>query len=148
MRIVLRILKIQRGRIILFLKECPSPPFAPLCVVVAIAPAQAVGLAAGGLLAVAPLQVHRGQLPLATWSRVVGPCGLAAGGRPLRPSRSQSCPRAAVALAGGYPLQAPAPAGGRPFATRPCWETSTGRSYIFVFQIRMEKIKEVKRPPL
>ncbi|RRT60937.1 hypothetical protein B296_00018994 [Ensete ventricosum] len=27
-----------------------------------------------------------------------------------------------------------------------CWETSTGRSYIPVFQIRMEKMKEVKRP--
>ncbi|RWV77022.1 hypothetical protein GW17_00062208 [Ensete ventricosum] len=29
-----------------------------------------------------------------------------------------------------------------------CWETSTGRSYIPIFQIRMEKMKEVKRPLL
>ncbi|RWV77237.1 hypothetical protein GW17_00061962 [Ensete ventricosum] len=29
-----------------------------------------------------------------------------------------------------------------------CWETLAGRLYIPVFQIRVEKMKEVRRPPL
>ncbi|RWV97824.1 hypothetical protein GW17_00039363 [Ensete ventricosum] len=147
MRTILRIYEIKRGRTILFSKGCPSPLFAPLCVVVVTAHIQAVGLAAGEPLAPAPLLAHRGQLPLAgwppleAWPRASAPCGLAATGRargrllPLRtvarcrgPGRNRSllC-KGALAVVG------------RPLA---------GRSYILVFQIRMEKMKEVKRPPL
>ncbi|RWV79988.1 hypothetical protein GW17_00058801, partial [Ensete ventricosum] len=90
MRIVLKIFEIQRGRIILFSKGCPSPLFAPLFAVVAATPAQATGLAVGGLLAAASLQAHRGQPP---------PCRRTAGSRPLRPGRGRQ------ALA-GLPLAA------------------------------------------
>ncbi|RWV91225.1 hypothetical protein BHE74_00003428 [Ensete ventricosum] len=78
MRIVLENFKIQRGRIILFSKGCPSPLFAPLCAAAAFAPAQAAGLAACGPLAAALLQARRGRQ-------------LLAGGRPLQGSWSHPC---------------------------------------------------------
>ncbi|RWV80427.1 hypothetical protein GW17_00058304 [Ensete ventricosum] len=62
----------------------PYPLLAPLCAVAAAAPAQAVGLAAGGSLAVAPLQARYRQPPLAAWLLAVAPCRLAAAGRAHR----------------------------------------------------------------
>ncbi|RRT32443.1 hypothetical protein B296_00058961, partial [Ensete ventricosum] len=62
------------------------------------------------------------------------------------------CARGAAALAGGCPLQgawpqptAPLP-GGLDYSRPPL--VRGRRSYIPVFQIRMEKMKKVKRPPL
>ncbi|RZS05544.1 hypothetical protein BHM03_00036071 [Ensete ventricosum] len=69
-----------------------------------------------------PLRTRRGQ-PLAGWPLAVA----LAGDRPLQVAGSPLC-RGALAATG-----------------RPC---RGGRSYIPVFQIRMEKMKEVKRPPL
>ncbi|RWW20328.1 hypothetical protein GW17_00015568 [Ensete ventricosum] len=106
------------------------------------------------------LRVRRVPFAGAPWA--VAPCGLAAGDSPLRASRSRSCPRATTAPAGGLHLRVAAPTGGRPL--QEAWPQPVaplqgalaaagrpvvgGRSYILVFQIRMEKMKEVKRPPL
>ncbi|RZS27103.1 hypothetical protein BHM03_00060536, partial [Ensete ventricosum] len=67
-------------------------------------------------------------------TRAVGPYGLAAGGHPLRARREQP-PLAA------WP-QLVVPTGSCPFAGVP-WLQQTAP-----LQIRMEKIKEVKHPPL
>ncbi|RWV79886.1 hypothetical protein GW17_00058918, partial [Ensete ventricosum] len=112
MRTVLEIFEIQRGRIILFSKGCPSHLFVPLCAVAAAATVQAAGLVAGRSLATAPLQACRGQSPLAGTPRAAAPCDLAAGGNPLRASRSRLCPRAAVPCKGLV-------AADRPFAGGP-----------------------------
>ncbi|RWW30450.1 hypothetical protein GW17_00004971 [Ensete ventricosum] len=90
----------------------------------------------------------------AGWSQPIAPVG----GRPLQVVGSP--------LVGGPWLQPAAPAGGvgrgQPPPCRGPWPQSaaptaspsslfllrTRRSYIPVFQIRMEKMKEVKRPPL
>ncbi|RWV95773.1 hypothetical protein GW17_00041576 [Ensete ventricosum] len=86
------------------------------------------GLAASGR----PLRVGRWGLPAL--------CDQAVGGSPLRASRSRSCSRAVATPTGGRPLQGGMAAVGCPLAG--------GRSYIPVFHIRMEKMKEVQRPPL
>ncbi|RWW15774.1 hypothetical protein GW17_00020370 [Ensete ventricosum] len=149
MRTVLEIFEIQRGRIILFSKGCPSPLLAPLYVVVA-ALVQAAGLAVGGPLAAVPLQARRGQSPLAVgrWRsplagtpQATAPCRLATVGR----ARGRLLPMRVAA-----PLQVagPCPAAPPPRCLR-CENTArTRRSYIPVFHIRMEKMKEVNRPPL
>ncbi|RWV90282.1 hypothetical protein BHE74_00053445 [Ensete ventricosum] len=53
-----------------------------------------------------------------------------------------------AAPAGYCPCRRP-PLAGWPWVAGPAWGLAmAGRSYIPVFQIRMEKMKEVKRPPL
>ncbi|RWW05202.1 hypothetical protein GW17_00031536 [Ensete ventricosum] len=115
--------------------------------------------------------------PLAGWLLLAGPCGLAAADWPLRAGRSRSCPLV-VTPYGLLPLLAAAPCrgpgrsrpslvGSQAMAGRPYRGPNRGqpplhadsmhvaapphrqwRSYIPVFRIRMEKMNEVKRPPL
>ncbi|RWW89194.1 hypothetical protein BHE74_00001830 [Ensete ventricosum] len=89
-------------------------------------------------------------LLLATSPRAATPCGLVAGGayaRKRRPYRRQPCHGRPwlplqVAL-----IMAVHPCRWLGHGYRPC-KGRGRRSYIPVFQIRMEKMKEVKRPPL
>ncbi|RWV84314.1 hypothetical protein GW17_00053978 [Ensete ventricosum] len=88
------------------------------------------GLATGGC----PLRSHRGQQALAGWPLAAAPCRLIV-----------------IVQARGWPqpLQMATPCRwpGRS-RSPPCGRAVGRRSYIPVFQIRMEKMKEVKRPPL
>ncbi|RZS06541.1 hypothetical protein BHM03_00037203, partial [Ensete ventricosum] len=100
-----------------------------------------------------PLRVHRGQ-PLASWLPMAVPYRRVAGNRPywlVEVGRARGWPP----LASGRPLQvAGSPLAGGPWLqpAAPCSQPRPTppprRSYIPVFQIRMEKMKEVKRPPL
>ncbi|RWV87062.1 hypothetical protein GW17_00050982 [Ensete ventricosum] len=123
------------------------------------------GLAAGS----SHLRPGCGRLPLAVTPWATGPYGLAAGVNPLRAGRSRSCPWGCChygwpPLAGGQAAIGCPFIGGRPplqrawpwpYPATPCKgflrcenTARTRRSYIPVFQIRMERVKEVKRPPL
>ncbi|RWV85124.1 hypothetical protein GW17_00053108 [Ensete ventricosum] len=72
------------------------------------------------------------------------PAGATASGVPVRDDRQRP---ARKRLPTAHPRRA---IGGSrcPRGWPPYWETLSGRSYIPVFQIRMEKMKKVKHPPL
>ncbi|RRT31423.1 hypothetical protein B296_00057727 [Ensete ventricosum] len=158
MRIVFKIIEIQRGRIIIFSKGCPSPLLAP---------------------SVSPplLLLRRRRLPFTVDSRPakgrphlrLAPCSqppcerrAASGCRPLRTAAPGGDSR--PLRAGPSRNRSPTYGGGRGWPTLhgdwlwlvtppPCYlrcgnTARTRRSYIPVFQIWIEKMKEVKRPPL
>ncbi|RRT32678.1 hypothetical protein B296_00044794, partial [Ensete ventricosum] len=100
-------------------------------------------------------------LPLAALQRASATSGIAAGDCPLRPNRERCLRAQAPAMpAGGraywrLPLQGALAVADRPFAgglgrsrLPLAVGLTVGRSYIPVFQIWIEKMKEVKRPPL
>ncbi|RWV77685.1 hypothetical protein GW17_00061451 [Ensete ventricosum] len=155
MRTVLRIFKIQRGRIILFSKGCPSPLLAPS------APSPPLPLHrrqgkrlpfAAGAATPASGRVGRRRQPLAGAALLVAAAHRSSKRRPcgLLPLRAIVAP-CGLALAAAWSWVA-SPTWGLA-APPPCYlrcenATRTRRSYIPVFQIRMEKMKEVKYPPL
>ncbi|RWW87440.1 hypothetical protein BHE74_00003734 [Ensete ventricosum] len=143
----------------------PSSSSLNVAVATTAAPAQATGttpLQAGRGWAL-PLWPRREQLTLAAWPRAgAGPTALPRASHCKRP-----CPQPTVPYAGALAAASRPFAGGLDHSRSPlqeawpwlaahppphcvCYEntTRTRRSYITVFQIRMEKMKEVKRPPL
>ncbi|RZS23492.1 hypothetical protein BHM03_00056437 [Ensete ventricosum] len=145
--------------IVLFSKGCPNPT-CPICAAAAVAPVQATaaharrqppcqGAANPTAGATAPTndRVGRGQQPLAgalqpaLFAGATLQAGVPTGGcRPLWAT--------ATASDAGLPCGLALVAAGRPLAGDFSRGLTVGRSYIPVFQIRMEKMKEVKRPPL
>ncbi|RWW63226.1 hypothetical protein BHE74_00029606 [Ensete ventricosum] len=84
--------------------------------------------------------------PLTGWLLAAAPCGLATGCRHLR---ALPCTFACVApFPQATPLRAATPTGYRPLRAGLGRGLAVGRSYIPVFQIRIEKMKVVKRSPL
>ncbi|RWW39271.1 hypothetical protein BHE74_00055416, partial [Ensete ventricosum] len=135
------------------------PPLRPVS-----PPLLVIGLATGGN----PLRAGRCRLALAGWPQPVAPAGwhqpaVPAGGRPLQgawPQPTAPCRyhgHGRTPLQGAWPWPAistykqhacgrPSPAGSAHFHCQSLQQAR--RSYIPVFQIRMEKMKEVKHPPL